>query len=320
MKNCPVCGAECGDNDKFCTGCGASFAAAAPAAPAAEEKPLPAENKAQALLKKNAASVVALIAAIAFTLAVIFSAAYAAAIPGLISGYADEIGDYSEELLDNINGYLASEGLEEIDDLGIDADVITEAARSAKTTLSSALKAVAVQKGAILLAAALWITWISARKSSNPGCNATGIVIVKILQILSLIGVILLIITLAALTVIITANLPENSSDAIYAIAGLLGFILLLCLLYQCGALRSLKRMKTAAKGLALKGRVSGFVAFVLFVGAILKAISGFSALAFVGFGGTAAVALACKILAIAVGRFCLGMLVKRCKPLNKLA
>ena len=311
MKKCPSCGFECEDHVKFCTECGASF----PEQPDffVSPSPAPAASGRRGFLKELSGSKLAMILVITFTLALIGSIFCAAYVPKTLGKYAEEVMPYVEEYLPEILEELPPEIANSIDISTGDV----------KTGISVNFgRAISGRLFPVVVAIALWVVFITAKKPGEPCCNATGFKIVRVMKIIELIGKILGIVILTLLAVVAAAVMDEYGLDDYevipYSILGFFIVIFLFDLFYCTGTIRTLKTLICVAEDRACKMRVSGYAAFIYFVRGIFAMIGGISIAANTGKESFLLLAGFTAIVS-GISYFSVGKYIKKCKQLKKM-
>ena len=337
MKICPDCKTQCVDSDKFCTVCGAALQNAQPeTAPAntREETSAPgtgyrAENRKASPLKALAASKLGCTIAIAFTLIVLLAIISCVAVPRTLAGFIDEAAGLLEEydigevdlsdmgLSDEDLGMLgiATDGSGKIDLAGL-VEESSGAIKSAIYNLGNVVSAVFSNLKGILVAASMWIIFISAKSAGEQVCSSAGFTILQVLRVLSLIGTCLLAVATAVIAVAVLSYCSQEAQDATGAAAtavSVIGVVLILKLLYHIGILRTLKRFKGEISG-EDKGHVSGYAGVILVLKGIWKIVAALLAIVLVIIAGAAALPTLVSAAASAVACFGCSKFIFRAK------
>lgn len=345
MKKCRYCGKENKDTGRFCTGCGKSLEDAellpdpaewretgplpvsAPVpSPAAAQVPAPVRQAAavqrtpaQEKLKKLAASPLALLICIAFTLMLLCSIYSAAALPALMVNQAGELMEnLDEQTLTDLEDFLR-------DNFDVDVDVdlndVTEAYREAisMAPLSGAMSmgtrlmsAVSSHALSILFAVALWIVFGVARQEESPCCGTSGLKILRVLRIIGMVAAAVLMaivaIGVAFVIVLCVREGYDQYISAAIAAAVVLGIVFLLSLLFMGGVISTLKKLIGISENSGLKGSISGYAGFWLCVGGILSGLGSLGSIAAIFSMGPESGAMVLSGAARAVFCFAMGL------------
>lgn len=329
MKNCPSCRRDNPDSSRFCVYCGTPLgeAAARPdyrqpqgasyggySAPeySGGYMARPASTRQQAAVKNTTASKTAILTAIFFTIALVAGIMFSSLLPGILTDRlnsflnnfdAYDIADFVEEYTgEDITDYIT------IRDLDGYLDYIDEALGYVKTnsgssSLSRIFSSISSKLVPIVFAVGVWICCIAAKKGTEPGCGSTGIVMIKVVEILRLVGACFGAFLGVMIPLVLGIVLSKNSPDyAPIAWAALLLFVVIcgISVLYRAYLVSAVNRIKTASAAAPGKGKIAGFVVFMLWLSGIVTILKG---LGFIGLsvliGGVAVLPL---LSAVATG------------------
>ena len=314
MKVCPYCGKENKDSAKFCTGCGKSIEeitaipgepapepvpAAAPIykpapAPAAQPRtPVIARSPAQAKFKELAGSKLALILCIAFTVMVLCSIYTSVFVPASVNNYLKQGVAALKDA--DLAGYFGDNV--DIDEKDID-DALDEFAAALETTVvnpgnvvSRIVSAVSGNAVSVLFAISLWIIFGVAKKEDSVCCGTTGLKIIRVLRTIGLILAILLAVVIAlGIAFLIYLCLREGYAEADVSVS----------------------------ENIPGRSRISGYVGFILFIGAILSAIGAISWIVASIAGSADLIVYGASAAATAVYQFCLSRFIHRSRKALK--
>ena len=347
MKVCPYCGKENKDSAKFCTGCGKSIEeitaipgepapepvpaaapiykpAPAPAAPAAQPRtPVIARSPAQAKFKELAGSKLALILCIAFTVIVLCSIYTSVFVPASVNNYLKQGVAALKDA--DLAGYFGDNV--DIDEKDID-DALDEFAAALETTVvnpgnvvSRIVSAVSGSAVSVLFAISLWIIFGVAKKEDSVCCGTTGLKIIRVLRTIGLILAILLAVVIAlGIAFLIYLCLREGyaEADVLYVLAGCTAVVIILVLFFLGGCVSTAKKYISVSENIPGRSRISGYVGFILFIGAIFSAIGAISWIVASIAGSADLIVYGASAAATAVYQFCLSRFIHRSRKALK--
>lgn len=187
-------------------------------------------------------------------------------------------------------------------------------AAMASATSSSAVGAVIGMIPTILIAVALWLTYVSCRSAQTGGVSTAGMTICKVISIIGIVGICIGIVCLLAFGVVLLAAGGmafsevgygyEEAAVAASAIAVLmlvLAALLVVVLLYEIFIVKTINRIKATALTGTPDDRVSQFVIVMSWISGVCAIISGLGMLFTSPLSGLSGLASAVCAILIAV-------------------
>ena len=274
---CTNCGKACADNAAFCTNCGKKLTVnavrptpaqpAAPVSPAAPQPPRPAAQPAQPIpsdgpiqaLKRVATSPTYLTAAIALSVASLFSFLQ------FIFGGVSTIDSLYDLLYDLDLEYLLD-----------DVYYYGYGSVSSTTVIGAFLAMIPT----LLILAGVWMIFTAARDPYNSGMSTSGLTLLKVMQIISLVCGCIAAVTMTVVCVIIIGMIGQYRDAGpivalILFVLILLAALMALMIVYEIKAIQSIDAAKATIATGVVSGKISGFVGVMAIVFGGFAALSG---------------------------------------------
>ncbi|MGN1048802.1 MAG: zinc-ribbon domain-containing protein [Eubacteriales bacterium] len=303
---CPKCGSQNTDDAKFCFSCGNQLSAPQnpetnqPAQntnysgqsqytqnnqtyqPPYQSAPRPAVKTPKVLsshpvlnrIKQLCTSPVFLTAIIGFTVYTFFNLVNTLSAP--------------QSIMNNISRIIYSVGLDDVFD-GVSSFL------GGTITASGIISSIPI----ILVAVSMWLVYVSASNSSEPGMKTTGLTIIKVIQIINLVGICLaaLFVEIFLLIAVIAAGSSASYYDSYAYSAGasavsavavvamlILGVIFALAIIYYVKTIKTINAMSSSIATGAPTAYVSTYVAVINYILGGFTAISALTCGSFTGF------------------------------------
>ncbi len=308
---CSHCGKQV-ESGKFCPYCGNPLVPTVTQTEPVQQYPTyappytqpvfgsPSSSRVYDTIRSLAASPLFLVAAIAFTLTIVAS---------LI--FSQFTGTYISEAFQDLQQTML--------DAGLDVQEIPgqlENAARGTGILGTAISMLPT----ILIAAGIWMVYAAAKNRSKP-MSADGLTLLRVMQIIELVflcfGAFMMILVFV-MVMALAANYSSGGSrgeEILSHTAPIIAIILVLALaiivvaiVYMAKLIKTIKTMRDTVTTGVPSDKVSGFVAVILIIGAVIEILTGLSVL---GFGGWPATVL--QLLNATCG-ICFGILILRYK------